>query len=67
MKKEVEQQGLKLSITAGGTEGESKVVTSCKYLEEEWRECSTREGVVMAESVETLGVNLRTQIKESAM
>ena len=63
LKKEVEEKGLKLSITAGGNEGESKVITSCKYLVE----CSTREGVVMAESVETLGVNLRTQIKQSAM
>ena len=37
--------GLKLSVTEEGTEGRSKVITSCRYLEERFQECS-KEGVV---------------------
>ena len=50
LKKEVEEKGFKLSITEGGQEGNSKVVASCKYLEEKLRDCSREEGVVMAET-----------------
>ena len=63
LKKEVEE-GLKLSITKGGEEGWSKILVSCRYLEEQLRVYSKREGVVVAESVETLGVDLRTRTKQ---
>ena len=43
-----------LSITEGSNEGKSQVIASCKYLKEKLWECSKREGVVMAESAETL-------------
>ena len=39
-------EGLKHSIAEGGTEGKSKVITSCRYLEEWFQECSKKEGVV---------------------
>ena len=55
--------GLKASITEGGKEGKSKAITSCNYLEERFQQCSKREGVVLARSVETLGVDPRTRIK----
>ena len=41
-KKEVEEKGLKPSITEGGKEGKSKAITSCKYLEERFQHCSKR-------------------------
>ena len=50
-KNEVEEKGLKPSITEGGKEGKSKAMTSCKYLEERFQQCSKREGVVLARSV----------------
>ena len=45
-------------------EFKSKLITSCRYLEEELQECSRKEGVTMSESVETLEVDLRTQTKQ---
>ena len=56
-------KGLEAVGTEGGKEGKSKVITSCRYLEEKLRECSKREGVVMAKGVETLGVGLRTRTR----
>ena len=52
-----------MSITEGGKEGNSKAVTSCKYLEERFQECSKKEEV-LATKVETLGVDLRTRTKQ---
>ena len=63
LKGEVEEKGLKLSITEGGKAGKSKVITSSRYLEEGSQEFSKKKGVVMATSVETLGVDLRTRTK----
>ena len=63
-KREVEEKGLKLSITEGEKEGKSKVIASCRYLKERFQECSIREGVVVATSVETLGEDLRTKTKQ---
>ena len=63
LKEEVEEKGLKLSITETGKEGKSQMIASCGYLEEKLRECSTEEGVTMAHSVDTLGVDLRTRVK----
>ena len=45
---------MKLSITEGGTEGKSKVVASCRCLEE----------VGFADRAETLGVDLRTRTEQ---
>ena len=38
------------------------MVVSCGFLEDEMRQCS-KEGVTMTDSVETLGVDLRTRVK----
>ena len=38
------------------------MIASCGFLEDELRQCS-KEGVTMADSVETLGVDLRTKVK----
>ena len=52
-----------LSVTEKGKEGKSKMIASCGFLEDELRQCSKEEGVTMADSVETLGVDLRTRVK----
>ena len=39
------------------------MIASCGYLEEKSRECSKEEGVTMADSVETHGVDSRTRVK----
>ena len=62
-KEEVEEKRLKLSITENGKEGKSKMIASCGYLVEKLQECSKEEGVTVADSVETLGVDLRTRVK----
>ena len=49
---------MKLSIIEGWKEGQSNVIISCIYLEERFHECSKKEGVIMATSVETTGVDL---------
>ena len=38
------------------------MIAACGFLEEELRQCS-KEEVTMADSVETLGVDLRTRIR----
>ena len=63
-KEEVEKKGLKLSVTENGQERKSKMIASCGFLENELRQFSTEEGVTLADSVETLGVDLRTRIKK---
>ena len=63
LKREVEEKGVKLTITEGGKECESKVIAFCRSLQERFQECS-KKGVVMAESVETLGVDLTTKPKQ---
>ena len=63
MKSEVEEKGLKLWITEGGKEGKSRVITSCEYLDEGFPEYS-KEGIGLATSIETLGVDLRTRTKQ---
>ena len=59
--REVEEKGLKLSISEGGEELKNKVVASCNFLE---ADCSQREGVGPATSAETPGVDLRTRTKQ---
>ena len=39
------------------------MIASCGFLEEELRQFSKEEGVTLAGSVETLGVDLRTRVK----
>ena len=60
--KEVERKGLKFSVTENGKEGKSKMIASFGLLEDELRQYS-KEGVTMADSVETVGVDLRTRVK----
>ena len=62
LKEEVEKKGLKLSVTENGKEGKSKM-TSCGFLENELSQLSKEEGVTLADSAETLGVDLRTRVK----
>ena len=62
LKEEVEKKTLKLSVTEDGKEGKSTKIASCGFLEDEMRQFS-REGVTMADSVETLGVDLRTRVE----
>ena len=57
------KKGPKLSVNENGKEGKSKMIASCGFLEEELRQCSKEDGVTMADSVETLGVDLRTRGK----
>ena len=64
LKMEVEERGLKLSIAEGEKEGTNKAITSCRYLEERFQECSRKEGVALETSVETLQVDLRTRTKQ---
>ena len=54
LKKEVGERAQKLSVTENGKEGN---------LQEKLRECSQEEGQILADSVETLGVDLRTKIE----
>ena len=61
---DVEEKGLKLSITEGWQEERSKVLASCSYLEEKFQECSNKEGARLVTSVETLGVDLRARTKQ---
>ena len=50
--------------TEKGREGESKVIASCSYLEANFQRCSKKGGVALANSVETLGVDLTTRTKQ---
>ena len=52
-----------MSVTENGKEGKSKMIASCGFLENELRQFSREEGVTLADSVETLGVDLRTRVK----
>ena len=63
LKEDVEKKGLKLSVTENGKEVKRKMVASCGFLDDELRQCSNEGGVTMAESVESLGVDLRTSVK----
>ena len=51
---EVFREGLKLSVTEHGKEGKSKMIASCGFLEDELRQSSKEEGVMLADSVERL-------------
>ena len=64
LKEEVEKKGLKLSVTENRKEVKSKMIASCGFLETEPSQFSKEEGVTLADSVETLGVDLRTRVKK---
>ena len=40
------------------------MIASCGFLEDELRQCSKEGGVTTADSVETLGVDLRARVKK---
>ena len=63
LREEVDKKGLKLSVTENGKEGRSKMIASCGFLENGLRQFSRKEGVALVDSVETLGVDLRTRVK----
>ena len=48
-----------VSVSENGKEGKSKMMASCGFLEDELRQYSQEDEVTMADSVETLGVDLR--------
>ena len=52
-----------MSVTENGKDGKSKAIASCGFLEDELRQYSKEGGVTMADSVETLGVDLGTRVK----
>ena len=54
-----------MSVAEKRKEGKSKMIASCGFLEDELLQCSKVEGVTMADSVETLGVGLRDQVKRA--
>ena len=62
LKGEVGKKGLKLSVTEIDKEGKSKMIASCGFLENELSQFS-KEGVILAESVETPGIDWRTRVK----
>ena len=64
LKEVVEKKGLRLSVTGNGMEGGSKMVASCGFLKSELSQFSHEEGVTLADSVETLGVDLRTRVNK---
>ena len=41
------------------------MVASCGFLESELRQFSEEQGATLADSVETLGVDLRTRVKKA--
>ena len=62
-KSETDEKDLKLSTTEGGKEGRNKAITSCKYLDERFHQCS-KKGVPLETSAEAPGVDLRTRTKQ---
>ena len=65
LKEEVERC-LKLSVTENGKGGKSQMIASCGFLEDKLGQCSKEEGVTLADSVETLGVDVRTRVKRKS-
>ena len=55
LREEVEKKGIEQSVNENGKEGKSKMIASCGFWEDE---------ATMADSVETLGVDLRTRVKK---
>ena len=63
-REEVENKGLKLSVIENGKEGQSKMIASRSFLEEELASLQQgRRSDDGRDSVETLGVGLRTRVK----
>ena len=53
-----------MSVTENDKEGKSKMIASGGFLENELSQFSKKEGVTLTDSVETLGVDLRTRVKK---
>ena len=51
-------------MTEDGKEGKSKMIASCRFLQNELRQFSREERVTMADSVETLGVDTKMGVKK---
>ena len=66
LSEKIGKKGLELSVTDKGKEGKSKMIASCGFLEIELHQFSKEEGVTMADSLETLGVDLRMRVKRLA-
>ena len=64
LREDGQRKGLKLSVNENGKEGKSKMIASCGFLVYNLRQYSKDEGVMLADSVETLGVDLRTRVKK---
>ena len=54
-----------LSLTVDGKEGKSKVIVCCKFLEGSFKNHIEEEGVGLADSVETLRMDLMTRKKKA--
>ena len=52
-----------MPVTENGKEGKSKTIASCGFLEDEQSQFSKEEVITLADSVETLGVDLRKRVK----
>ena len=63
LKEEVENKCVRLSVTENGKEGKSKMIALCGFLENDLRQVSKEEGVVLVDSAETLGTDLRRRVK----
>ena len=64
MRSEVEEKGLRLSITEVEKEKKSNVIASRGCLEERFQDCSKQEGVGLAALMQTLGVDWRTKAQQ---
>ena len=64
LKEEEEKTGLQLSVTESGKEGKSNMIASCGFIGNEHSQFSKEGGVTSAESVKTLGVDLRPRVKK---
>ena len=45
LREEVEKKCLNLSVNENGREGQSKMIASCGFFQDELRQCSKEEGV----------------------
>ena len=64
LKEEVEKKVSSCQSLNNGKEGKSNMIASCGFLENELSHFSKEEGVTLADSVETLGVDLRTRVRK---
>ena len=63
VEKKLRRKASNFLVTENGEEGKSKIIASCGFLQNELRQFGREEGVTLADSVETLGVYLKTRVK----